>query len=258
MDWNAQNYQKTCGRVTEHGEKLVDILRNMPCGKVLDIGCGTGVLTHKIAELAEEVIGIDLSPAMVEKAKAMYSGIEFIVMDACEMPWENYFDTVFSNAVLHFIREQDILLDNINKVLVPGGLFICEFGASGNMTALLDAVSRACLKRGKPYSLRFYYPEENEYRLMLEKHGFTAEDIYTYDLDTRLTEGEPGLRNWINQIFNIEMDRFGVSEREDALTEIESALRPAQWDGENWHLFNRRLRVAARKNGGIKFENKTQ
>lgn len=247
MEWNAQSYFQTCGRVTEHGLKLVDSLKGIPCNTVLDLGCGTGKLTSKIAEFANKVIGIDASPAMVAKAKATYPSIEFAVMDACSLQWENYFDVVFSNAVFHFIQTQDILLDNIHKVLLKNGLLICEFGASGNISGLLDAISYACITRKKPYSLRFFYPSEEEYRCLLESYGFTVEYMISYGLDTKLIEGESGLRNWINQIFCVEMDWFDDFEREEVLKEIENTLRSEQWDGSNWHLANRRIQVAARK-----------
>ena len=247
MEWNAQKYHETCGRVTEHGIKLVDILRKMRCNRVLDLGCGTGVLTNEIAGFAHEVTGIDSSSAMIEKAKTTYPNLEFIVMDACSLHWENYFDVVFSNAVFHFIKTQDILLNNIHKALIKNGTLVCEFGASGNIAGLLDAIAEACKKRGKAYSLRFYYPTHDEYSDILEKHGFSVESIITYDLDTQLKEGELGLRNWINQIFNVEMEWFDISEREEILKEIEADLRPVQWDGLNWHLPNRRIQVIAHK-----------
>jgi trans-aconitate methyltransferase len=188
MEWNAQTYQSTCGRVTEHGVKLVDILRKTQSGKVLDLGCGTGVLTNEIAEFSDEVIGIDSSSAMVDKAKSMYPGIKFYVMDACALQWDNYFDAIFSNAVLHFIKTQDILLDSVHKALTNDGVFICEFGASGSIADLLNAVTNACSKRGKSYSLRFYYPTEEEYSILLKRHGFFVESAFSYDLDTQLTE----------------------------------------------------------------------
>ena len=247
MEWDAQNYRKTCGRVTEQGLKLVDVLRTMPCGKVLDLGCGTGDLTNEIAKFSGEAIGLDSSAEMVNMARAVYPEINFIVSDACAMQWADYFDIVFSNAVLHFIKAQDALLDSIHKALKKNGTFVCEFGAAGNLADLLNAVAQACLTRGKDYALRFYYPTEGQFRALLEKHGFLVESAFTYDVDTQLAEGGPGLRNWVNQIFNVEMGWFGVEEQENVLLEIESALRPTQWDGSNWHLPNRRIRVIARK-----------
>jgi len=247
MEWNAQNYYETCGRVTEHGIKLVDILKEKKCSRVLDLGCGTGVLTNEISGFTDEVIGIDSSPAMVKKAKELFPHLEFIVMDACSLDWKDHFDAVFSNAVFHFIKSQDILLDNIYKVLKPKGLLICEFGASGNIANLLNSVALACNKRNKPFSLRFFYPKGEAYKRLLEERGFHVGSITTYDLDTQLREGKSGLRNWINQIFTVEMEMFDAFEREEVLKEIESDLRSTQWDGTNWHLANRRLKVIARR-----------
>ena len=247
MKWNVDKYFETCGRVTEHGNKLVGVLRELGCGRVLDAGCGTGVLTNEIAEFAGEVIGIDSSAEMIQKAKTLYPKLKFEVMDACSLVWDNYFDGVFSNAVFHFLKSQERLLASIHRALVKNGALVCEFGASGNLQNLLDAVEKACEKRGKTYSLRFFYPTAEEYRAILEKCGFSAENIDVYDLDTRLKEGEVGLRNWIKQIFDVEMEWFEPSAQEEVLNEIELALKPAQWDGSAWHLANRRIRVVARK-----------
>jgi len=247
MEWDAQKYNETCGRVTEHDMKLVDALKEMRPGKVLDIGCGTGVLTGGIAKFAREAVGIDASPAMVAKARSAYPALQFMVMDACALPWEGYFDAMFSNAVFHFIKGQDVLLAGIYKALAPNGVLVCEFGAAGNISALLDAVAGACAKRGMPYALRFYYPTKDKYAGLLERQGFTPEALDVYDLDMRLREGEAGLRDWVSQIFSVELAWFDEFTRADVLQEIEAALRPAQWDGESWHLLHRRIRVIARK-----------
>lgn len=250
MKWDAQNYQNTCGNVTRHGEGLVEVLKSKEAKKILDVGCGTGVLTDAISKFAQKVVGIDSSAAMVEKAKKDFPNLDFQVLDVCSMNWENEFDAVFSNAVFHFIKTQDVLLERINKALAAGGLLVCEFGAAGNIAALLDAVEAVCKQNGKAYSPRFFYPSQEEYQALLEKHGFCIESIVTYDLDTKLGDGEAGLRNWVNQVFHVEMERFSPSEKGIALSGIESALKPTQWDGTAWHLLNKRLRVVARKAPG--------
>ena len=246
MKWNANAYHDTCGRVTEHGVQLVQLLKEFHCGKVLDLGCGTGVLTNQIAGFASEVIGIDASPDMIDFARSSYPNIPFQVTDACRIPWTQYFDAVFSNAVFHFITSQDALLDSIHKALKPNGALVCEFGAAGNIAAILAAAEAACVTRGKPYTLRFYYPTREAYGHLLEKHGFTIDTLHTYDLDTRLREGAGRLRDWICQVFRVEMDWFNASERKAVLHEIETALRPALFDGTYWHIPNRRIRVVAR------------
>ena len=247
MKWNVEKYEETCGRVTEHGNMLVDILHDFECKKVLDIRCGTGVLTNEISKFINEVIGIDQSKEMIEKAKTLYPELNFMVMDACSLQWNEYFDLVFSNAVFHFIKSQNELLENIHKALVKNGLLVCEFGASGNIDNLLKAIEKICIERGKPYSLRFFYPSEEEYKNLLSKNNFSIKFIEVYDLDTQLKEGKNGLRNWINQIFDIEMSWFNTSEREDVLNQIDETLKITQWDGSNWHLANKRIKVIAQK-----------
>ena len=256
MEWNAGKFNETCGRVTEHGMNLVDALKqavygnavNSRCrGTVLDLGCGTGVLTNEIAGFAAKVIGIDSSAAMIKKASEDYPDIEFHVMDGRALIWRDHFDAVFSNAVFHFIMDQDALLYSVHNALRSGGALVCEFGASGNIASLLQTVAEACVKRGRDYTLRFYYPSADEYDDLLNRHGFIVESITVYDLDTKLKEGWEALRNWIAQIFSIEIGWFDNAEKESVFAEIESALKSAQWDGACWHLPNRRIRVFARK-----------
>ena len=248
MDWNVERYTKTCGNVTERGIALVDFVRKNECKRVLDLGCGTGVLTNELSKCTDEVIGIDSSQAMIKKAQTSYPDLKFYLMDACSLEWENYFDTVFSNAVFHFITSQDILLKSIHKSLQLNGMLIAEFGAFCNIIDLLHAVAQVCEKSGKEYKLRFYYPKMEEYEQLLKKYGFTIETINTQKLDTALPDGEIGLKNWINQVFQVEMDWFSSSEREEVLMEIENILRTNYWDGINWHVTNYRLFVMARKN----------
>lgn len=251
MDWNVERYNKTCSGVTERGIELIEYIKKSECNKVLDLGCGTGVLTNEISKFTNDVIGIDSSPAMVEKAKTSYPYLKFYLMDACSLEWNNYFDTVFSNAVFHFIMSQNILLNSINKSLKLNGILITEFGAFGNIIDLINAIAQVCERRGKKFKLRFYYPKLEEYEQLLKKNGFSTKTINIQKLDTKLPNGESGIRNWINQVFQVELDWFTLSEREEVLIEIENSLRANYWDGINWHLTNYRLFVMARKTNEI-------
>ena len=230
MEWNAENYRKTCNAVTERGTELVDIIKEMKCYRVLDLGCGTGVLTNEISKFANKVIGIDSSHNMIEQAKKLYPNVEFVLMDACSLKWKNHFDMIFSNAVFHFIQSQDILLNSIYMALEQNGILFCEFGAFGNIKDLLNTIEKVCEKRKKKYSLRFFYPEKDNYEKLLNEHGFHVESITVFDLDSLLNDGKFGLKNWINLVFQVEMNWFDIEERDEVITEIENSLRDTYWD----------------------------
>jgi len=77
----------------------------------LDLGCGTGQLTDKIATFGAEVRGIDHSPAMIEKARQNYPHLQFDIADARNFQVEQPLDAIFSNAVLHWIKEYLVKVD---------------------------------------------------------------------------------------------------------------------------------------------------
>ena len=100
---------------------------------------------------------MDQSETMIKKAQEQYSNIEFIVYDALALPFESQFDVIFSNAVFHWIKDHETLLDNINKVLKPKGLLVCEFGASGNVATIENAFIKVCHDLGYEYKPKLNY-----------------------------------------------------------------------------------------------------
>lgn len=76
---------------------------------------------------------------MIKKAQEQYSNIEFRVCDALELPFENQFDVVFKCGI-SLDKNHETLLDYIYKVLKPKGLLICEFGTSGNIATIENAL----------------------------------------------------------------------------------------------------------------------
>lgn len=82
---------------------------------ILDLGCGDGVLTEQLSMLVPDgkIIGIDSSFGMIETAKKFEkSNLSFICLDIEEMEYENCFDIIFSNATLHWIKNNHQLLKN--------------------------------------------------------------------------------------------------------------------------------------------------
>jgi len=118
------------------GEALAAIAEARP-RRVLDAGCGTGDFARAIA--APEVVGVDLSPAIVERARAR--GVDARVGDIQELPFaDGDFDLVVCNWVLYHLPELDSGLAELARVLRPGGHFVGIYNREGHMSELWAAV----------------------------------------------------------------------------------------------------------------------
>ena len=158
MEWNSALYDKKHDFVAEYGKGLLEFVPRNAEQSILDLGCGTGILTAQLADLCKRIVGVDSSQSMIDKAKQQFSGIEFQVFDALALPFENEFDVVFSNAVFHWISDHNTLLKNIYKALKTQGLLVCEFGASGNIATIESAFVKICNSLGYDYKPKFYFP----------------------------------------------------------------------------------------------------
>jgi ubiquinone/menaquinone biosynthesis C-methylase UbiE len=98
------------------------------CQRILEIGSGTGEFSRLLAERAEQVLAIDLSPQMIRLAKArskLYPNIDFVAGDAMAYDFpDNQFDSIATLATLHHLPAESILR-KIRKALKPGGVFVC-------------------------------------------------------------------------------------------------------------------------------------
>lgn len=99
---------------------------NYTVGRVLDLGCGTGLCGIYFRDLALELMGVDLSPQMIEKAKALGAYEKLVVADFNDYltrPDLEPFKLMIACDVLVYIGDLEILFKNINRILLPGGLF---------------------------------------------------------------------------------------------------------------------------------------
>lgn len=112
----------------EH-EMVMSLAEVKPNMKIADIGCGTGKYTEKLCRLGANVIGIDISPEMLEiatnKTSTYRDKVTFMLGDAAELPFEdNYFDMVFSITAMEFFSKPRQCLHEMYRVLRPGGCMI--------------------------------------------------------------------------------------------------------------------------------------
>lgn len=198
--WNSQLYDDKHSFVWKLAAGVLELLEPKPGEHILDLGCGTGHLTSKIAEAGAHVFGVDRSPEMIAQAREQYPTLRFEVMDALDLTLEETFDAVFSNATLHWIHEPERVITAIAKLLKPGGRFVAEFGGKGNTNELLKAIHRAWRNLALPGAppRPWYYPTIPEYSGLLEKHGIEVTYAILFDRPTPLDDGERGLRNWLD------------------------------------------------------------
>ncbi len=129
--WNAQDYGKNASFVPGLAGGVLEWLGAAAGEQILDLGCGDGQLTQRIAATGASVAGVDLSAEMLGAARSR--GIDAREGSAESLPFaERSFDAVFSNAVLHWIRDQDAMMAEVHRVLKQGGRFVAEMGGHGN------------------------------------------------------------------------------------------------------------------------------
>ena len=124
--WDPGLYDGKHAFVWQYGASLVELLQPQPGERVLDLGCGTGHLTARIAAAGAAVVGIDSDPAMIDQARRGYPDLHFEQQDARSFSFAEPFDAVFSNAVLHWIREPEAVIACVRRALKPGGRFYLQ------------------------------------------------------------------------------------------------------------------------------------
>ncbi len=248
MKWNSELYDNAQAFVSEYGKGLITFIPQKENQKILDLGCGTGDLTWEIAKTFScNVVGSDYSKEMIVKAKEKYPTLEFSVCDACKIPFTNEFDTIFSNAVFHWIPDQNALHQSIYNALKTNGMLICEFGGYKNIQNISNAFGKAIAKYGDNYASPFYFPKVENHVEVLENTGFVIEKIYDYDRPTILPNDDMGLRQWVCQFFSADLFKYEDDKQEEILSFVENELRATMFAGEKWTADYRRLRVVAHK-----------
>lgn len=245
MKWNSILYDKKHDFVAEYGKGLLEFIPDNAEQTILDLGCGTGRLTAQLSDFGSKVIGVDSSENMIDKAKEQFADIEFMVCDALELPFENEFDVVFSNAVFHWISDHDALLNNVRKVLKAGGVLVCEFGADGNIAAIENAFMKVCSSFGYDYKPKFNFPTCESFCKLLENKGFVVDKIYDYDRPTPLKDHEQGLANWMRQFYASELAVMPEDIQVVVIKNVEELTRETLWNGNEWVADYRRLRAIA-------------
>jgi trans-aconitate methyltransferase len=243
--WDAEQYEGKHSFVWRLGAGVVELLAPQPSERILDLGCGTGQLTAEIAKKCAHAVGLDNSTNMIGQARQNYPGLTFVLGDAVSFHFEEPFDAVFSNAVLHWVKNADTAADSIARALRRGGRFVAEFGGHGNTRSILDAL-RAVLGTEADARCPWYYPSIGEYASVLERHGLEVRQAELFDRFTPL-EGETGMEDWLRMFCGSFFKGMSADEVTAKVRELVGLLRPERYSDGVWSVDYRRLRVLAVK-----------
>jgi trans-aconitate methyltransferase len=243
--WNPEAYARNARFVSDLGSPVVDLLAPKPGERILDLGCGDGVLTRKLVELGCEVVAVDSSAPQVDAAKAL--GLDARVMSADALEFDDEFDAVFSNAVLHWVKRADAAIAGVHRALKPGGRFVAELGGHGCVDTIRTALVAALNRRGLDGESRvpWYFPTLDDYGARLQRAGFRVDSIALIPRPTPL----PGdVIGWLETFAQSFLDGLASDARAEYLHEVRAALAPQLRDADGtWIADYVRLRFAAIK-----------
>jgi len=161
-DWDATRYHRVSEPQFDWGQRVIARLQPRAGERILDLGCGTGRLTHEIVTAAaggapRQVVGLDRSGSMLAVARASPAQQEtpllYVHGDGADLPFSDAFDAVFSAATMHWIHDHDAVFRSVGIALRPGGRFVAQCGGAGNLGHMLEHTSR--LMAAEPYARHF-------------------------------------------------------------------------------------------------------
>lgn len=243
--WIADRYAAHGRFVADLAEPLLAMLRPAPGERVLDLGCGDGALTEKIAAGGAWVVGSDLSRDQVRATHGR--GLPAVVADGRALCFGACFDAILTNAALHWIRPPDAVIDGMWRALRPGGRLVGEMGGEGNVAAIAGALMDGMDRLGLDGEAAFpwYFPGPSEYRARLEARGF---DVMAIQLIPRPTELPGDITAWFETFGESFLLAVPAAQRARFVAEAVESLRPILFAPHGrWVADYVRLRFAAVK-----------
>jgi trans-aconitate 2-methyltransferase len=256
FEFDGDKYAGASAHQKEWGQRIIGELGLKGNERILDLGCGDGALTARMADLVPQgsVLGIDYSRGMIDAAvKNKRDNLSFLLKDINALDFINEFDLVFSNAVLHWIKDHDRLLKSIRASLKKNGIIRFNFGSEGNCIHFIKVIRQAMeLPRFSGYFVNFewpwYMPGVAEYQTILDRYPFQDVKLWGENADRYFPDIEAMVK-WVDQPSLVPFLQFVEPSVKQEIRDfvvkrmIEETLQP---DGTCFETF-RRINVFARK-----------
>ncbi|KAI8868819.1 S-adenosyl-L-methionine-dependent methyltransferase [Ramicandelaber brevisporus] len=238
----------------ERALQLVSPHLDKSATRLLDFGCGNGVVSLMLVDNVKYFTGTDLSPEML--AAASKNGLpDLRVVDGHDLQSHlqergevGLYDVVFSNLVLHWTsRDPEQVLRGINSALKPGGVFVAQFVGNVSSPEIFAALANAMERRGfarKRWD-GFYMPDAEEYKEMLESCGFTV-DVMENRFEPMIFAN--GIDSHFDTFVRKRLDMVSEDVKDEILEEMRNELRLVCYRNGKWQSIVNYLTFRAFKN----------
>jgi trans-aconitate 2-methyltransferase len=250
--WNPAQYERFKDERSRPFHDLLALVGEVPGGRVVDLGCGTGELTRELhrALEARETVGIDSSPAMLAKSAAFAGdGLRFERADLASFDAPP-FDVVFSNAAIQWIDDHPALFARLARLVAPGGQLAVQMPANHDHPSHVVAAEVA---QEEPFRAELagyvraspVLPPER-YAELLDQLGFREQhvrlQVYGHHLDSR-----EGVVEWVKGTLLTDYEKRLGPLFPAFLTRYRARLLPMLADARPYFYAFKRILIGARK-----------
>lgn len=177
-------------------QRVYEQLEEVKYGKILDIGCGPGVMVDRLTREGHEVFGVDISNDMIRRCRERFGhrkDCHFSVGNVEELNFpEAYFDAVICMGLVEYIDSDEAAINQIKRVLKPGGILIVTLPNGSSPYRLwakvalnkrfLDFIKKSVLRKDMPTLIHREYKEKS-YTRLLAGHGLSVLDVVYYNFN---------------------------------------------------------------------------
>jgi trans-aconitate 2-methyltransferase len=193
-DWDAEQYEQVSALQRTMAERSLAGLTPSGNERCLDLGCGAGYVTRKLARLLPKgsVLGVDASPRMIAAARSIPAPpgttLNFEFADAGSLGYDDEFDLVVSFNALHWVPDQAAALAGIRRALRRPGRAVLRFVCSGPRQSIESVAMDVCADPRWADTFRAFQPpflhvEPGAYRDLALASGFRIDSFEVEDQD---------------------------------------------------------------------------
>lgn len=256
VEFDGKRYEQTSTHQKEWGTRLIEELQLRGDEHILDVGCGDGALTAKLAEIVPDgsVMGIDASEGMINAAQShKKDNLTFKQLDVTTMQYHEEYDVIFSNATLHWIKDHKTLLELFYRALKPSGVLRANFAGDGNC-ATFNGIVKEIMGRNefrnafKTFEWPWYMPEVDEYMKLVKGSPFKKAEVWGENAD-RYFPDENTMLGWVDHPAIVPFKQFlspHIAEQFHRIVADLMVKATKQSDGTCFEMF-RRINVMAQK-----------